>query len=143
LRAIVNLRSYRELRQTYYSWRMIKTILRILTVLWALCIAICSIIRGYRFGAMLQTMGVAHVAAHFGVFAVLGILVMLSFDTPGIRLLGVCLGIALGFTTELYEHLAFHGPMEYGDVLIDALGVLVGAAALLVKNAIRPRARVL
>ena len=122
---------------------MARTILRILTGLWALCIAIGAIIRGYRLGAVLQTMGVAHVATHFGVFAVLGILLMLSFDTPGIRLLGVCLGIALGFTTELYEHLAFHAPMEYVDVLVDALGVLVGAAALLVKRVIRPRVRVL
>jgi hypothetical protein len=120
-----------------------KTVLRILTGLWVLCIVIGTIIRGYRLGSLLQTMGAVHVATHFGVFAVLGILLMLSFDTSAIRLLGVCLGIALGFTTELYEHLAFHGPMEYGDALVDAVGVLAGVAAPLVLRLIRPRTKML
>jgi len=111
---------------------MTKTILRILTTLWALCIAIGAIVRGYRLGAILETIGLAHIATHFGVFAVLGILLMLSFDTTSVRLLGLCMGVALGFTTELYEHLVFHGPMEYVDVLVDALGVVAGAAVLLV-----------
>jgi len=93
-----------------------------------------AIIRGHTVGAKLQTTGLAHVALHVGVFAVLGFLVMLSFTTPSTRLLAVCAGIALGFGTELYEHLAFHSPMEYGDVLVDGLGVLVGATARLVRR---------
>ena len=117
------------LKEASYDQKMAKIILRLLTALWALSIARGAIVRGYRLGAILETIVLAHLAKHLGVFAVLGILLMFSFDTPSLRLLGIWLGIAFGLNTELYEHLAFHGHIEYGDVLIDALGVLAGPAA--------------
>jgi hypothetical protein len=49
-------------------------------------------------------------------------------------MLAVLAGIALGFATELYEHLAFQSSMEYGDVLVDVLGVLAGAAARFIRK---------
>jgi uncharacterized membrane protein YqgA involved in biofilm formation len=113
---------------------MTKAKLRLLTMVWAACILTGAIIRGYRLGANLQTTGALHIATHFGVFAVLGLLSMLAFDTQPVRLLAVVLGIALGFATELYEHLAFQGPMEFGDVAVDALGVLAGGAARLIRK---------
>jgi hypothetical protein len=113
---------------------MTKAELRLLTLVWATCIMTGAIIRGYRLGANLQTSGALHIATHFVVFAVLGLLMMLSFDTPPIRMLAVLAGIALGFATELYEHLAFQSSMEYGDVLVDVLGVLAGAAARFIRK---------
>jgi hypothetical protein len=92
-----------------------------------------AIIRGYSLGANLQTTGAVHIATHFTAFAVLGLLLMLSLETRRVRLLAVLLAIALGYSSELYEHLAFQSPMEYGDVLVDALGVLAGAAARVVR----------
>ncbi len=117
---------------------MTKAKLRLLTLVWATCIMTGALIRGYRLGANLQTTGAVHIATHFGVFAVLGLLLMLAFDTLPVRLLAVVLGIALGLTTELYEHLAFQSPMEYGDVAVDALGVLVGAAARFIRKPSTP-----
>jgi hypothetical protein len=108
---------------------MKKTRWRILTLLWALSIMTGATIRGYRMGSVLQTVGPSHIAVHAGVFAVLGLLLMLSFNTVRGQLLAVLAGVALGFGTELYEHLAFRGSMEFGDVLIDAVGVLLGAGA--------------
>jgi hypothetical protein len=113
---------------------MTKAKLRLLTLLWATCIMTGAVIRGYRLGANLQTTGALHIATHFGVFAVLGFLLMLSFDTQPVRLLVVLSGIALGFTTELYDHLVFQSPMAFGDVLVDALGVLAGATARFVRR---------
>ncbi len=113
---------------------MTRATLRLLTLVWATCIMTGAMVRGYRLGANLQTEGILHIATHFGVFAILGLLLMLSFDTPPVRLLAVLSGIALGFTTELYEHLAFHSPMEFGDVAVDALGVLAGAAARVIRK---------
>jgi len=111
-----------------YNLLMTKAKLRLLTLVWAICIMTGAMVRGYRLGSGLQTTGAAHIATHFGVFAVLGLLLTLSFDAQPVWLLAVLAGIALGFTTELYEHLAFQSPMEFGDVLVDALGVLAGAA---------------
>jgi uncharacterized membrane protein YqgA involved in biofilm formation len=108
---------------------MTKAKLRLLTLVWATCIMTGAIVRGYSLGAHLQTSGALHIATHFGVFAVLGLLMMLSFDTPPVRLLALLAGIALGFATEFYEHIAFQSSMEYGDVLVDVLGVLAGAVA--------------
>jgi hypothetical protein len=107
---------------------MTKPKLRLLTLVWVTCIMTGAIIRGYRLGANLQTTGAVHIATHFGVFAVLGFLLMLSFDTRPVQLLAILAGVALGFSTELYEHLAFHSAMEFGDALVDALAVLAGAA---------------
>jgi hypothetical protein len=113
---------------------MTKAKLRLLTLVWAACIMTGAIIRGYRVGARLQTTGLIHIVVHFGVFAVLGLLLMLSFDNQYVRVLAVVSGVTLGFGTELYEHLVFHSPMEFGDVLVDALGVLVGGAARFVRR---------
>ena len=93
-----------------------------------------AMIRGYRAGAKLQTTGVTHIAVHFAVFAVLGLLLMLSFDNQYLRILALLAGIALGFSTELYEHIAFQSPLELADVVIDALGVLAGGAARFVRR---------
>ncbi len=112
---------------------MTKARLRLLTLVWASCIMTGAIVRGYRLGENLHTTGIRHIVVHFGVFAVLGLLLMLSFDTRPARLLAVLSGIALGLGTELYEHLAFQSPMEFGDVIVDALGVLAGAASKLAR----------
>jgi hypothetical protein len=113
---------------------MAKVKLRFLTLLWAACIMTGAIIRGYRMGARLQSTGFVHIALHVAVFAVLGLLVMLSFDTPGAQLLAVSLSIALGLGTEFYEHFAFQSSMEYGDVVTDAFGVIIGAASMVLRR---------
>jgi VanZ family protein len=90
-----------------------------------------AMIRGHRMGSALQTTGLAHVAMHFAVFAVLGLLTMFSFAARRNQFLAVLLGILLGAGTELYEHLAFGSSMEFADVLVDAAGVLLGAGVIL------------
>ena len=111
---------------------MSKKHIRILTVLWAFCIMTAAIIRGYGVGSSLQTTGLEHVIVHCGVFAVLGLLLMLSIDTLTGQVLAAFSGIVLGLGTELYEHFAFHSSMEYVDVLVDTLGVLGGVAGSLI-----------
>jgi hypothetical protein len=113
---------------------MTKTRLRIITLLWASCTMMGAVERGRPLGERLQTMGIVHAAFHTSVFAVLGLLLMLSFDTQQARLVAIVAGITLGFATEFYEHAAFHNAMEYGDVFIDGLGVLAGAAVRLVRR---------
>jgi hypothetical protein len=113
---------------------MTKTNLRFLTLLWALGIMTGAFLRGRRMGERLQTTGLVHAMLHIGVFAVLGLLLLLSFDTPRARCIAIFLGIALGFSTEFYEHAAFRSPMEYGDVLIDATGVFIGTATKMVRR---------
>jgi hypothetical protein len=108
-----------------------KAHLRAMTALWALGIAAGSAIRGHKIGKAIGTVGYTHIAAHFGVFFVLGCLLMFSFDLPRTRAFAVSAGVVLGYATELYEHLAFGWPMEYNDVLVDTIGVLAGAALLL------------
>jgi hypothetical protein len=108
---------------------MARTRLRLLTLLWALCIMTGAMIRGYSVGANLQTTGVEHIATHLGIFAVLGFLLMLSYNTTSARMLAVLAGIVLGLGTEYYEHLVFQSSMEYADVLVDGFGVLAGATA--------------
>jgi len=104
--------------------------LRILTLLWALCIMTGAMIRGHRMGSTLQTAGLAHVAMHFAFFAVLGLLTVFSFAAQRNQFLAVLFGILLGAGTELYEHLAFRSSIEFADVLVDAVGVLVGAGVI-------------
>jgi hypothetical protein len=113
---------------------MTKTKLRLLTLLWSLSIMAGAFLRCRRIGARLQTTGIAHGVLHLGVFAVLGLLLMLSFDTPRARCVALIFGIALGLSTEFYEHSAFRNPMEYADVLLDALGVLIGTAASMMRR---------
>jgi hypothetical protein len=108
-----------------------KTIARILAAIWTLCIVLGTVIRGHHAGKALKTTGSAHISTHLAVFGVLGLLMILSFDTPKIRMVAVTAAVALGVASELYEHLAFGDRMEYGDVLINTLGVLGGAALLL------------
>lgn len=112
---------------------MTKGVFRIIAALCTLVIAFGAMLRGHRAGNFLSTSGFPHVAVHFGIFALLGALIILSFDTPRDRAWAVLAAIALGLATEWYEHLAFP---EFKDMLVDALGVTTGSTVVLVKNVV-------
>jgi hypothetical protein len=108
-----------------------KRILRVITLLWALCIVVVTVIRGSEVGQTFKTTGFAHIATHVAVFGVLGCLLMASFHTANVRWLLWALGMTLGYATEFYEHIAFHITMEYIDVFYNTVGLTAGAAAFL------------
>jgi hypothetical protein len=82
-------------------------------------------------GQHLLTVGALHIAIHLCVFCVLGTLLAASFGGAGlgVRILALGFGIALGASTELYEHLAFANEMEYVDVVTNIFGFILGFAA--------------
>ena len=112
-----------------------RTLIRAAALLWTVLIILGAVFRGRTLGKHLQTSGVAHLATHLVVFAILGALLFLSYKRPAFRGYAVSFGLVLGLWTEAYEHLAFGSQMEYADVLSDAAGVLLGAGlALLVQR---------
>ncbi len=115
-----------------------KSILRVITLLWTLCIVVVTVIRGSTVGQTFKTTGPVHIATHVAVFAILGCLLMMSFDTTNIRWVVWALGLALCFATELYEHAVFHSSMEYIDVFNNIAGLVAGAAAFLTRERFVP-----
>lgn len=114
---------------------------RVITFLWTACIVGVTLARGSELGQHMRTVGALHLAVHVCVFFVLGVLLTASLSTQGIdiRILTLLLGVALGVSTEVYEHLAFRNEMEYVDVVANALGVVLGFTA---GETLKPRARV-
>jgi hypothetical protein len=113
-----------------------KRVLRVLTVLYVLSIASGVVLRDF----LPKTTGLFHVSIHLAVFALLGFLISLSYETPSLRLALMFLGIALGFCSELYEHLVLQSPLEYRDIVTDSLGVLLGFAGAAIQRVATLRA---
>lgn len=102
--------------------------IKILAVIWSSAIAVGTLARTSKLGEHLHTDGLPHVCAHVAVFAVLGWLLVQSTVNLRVkaRAISLLLCIAAGAGTEIYEHLAFGKWMEYGDVVANILGILVG-----------------
>jgi hypothetical protein len=99
---------------------------RVAAAVWTAVIILGTVFRATPTGEYLRTMGAAHIAAHGVVFAILGALLVIGFVTPRARGITLVAAGLLGASTEVYEHLAFHGPMEYIDMFTNMCGVLLG-----------------
>jgi len=101
---------------------------RIFASLWAMAIILATLMRGAEVGKYLRTSGWLHLAVHLFVFCVLGILVQFSFRRPSWWMIAVFSCLLLGFWSEGYEHLVFGSSMEYMDVMVDTVGVILGVS---------------
>ena len=90
----------------------------------------------------LHTQGNLHPWLHVGAFAVLAVLLMLGVRSGLVRIIVFLALLALGWGTEFIEHLRDGWPVEGGDVLLDAAGVVLGSmlgSVLSSLLALRPR----
>ncbi len=122
--------------------RFFKSVLRLtLAAIWTVVVLILLIVPA----TMVSSAGVPHAdkVAHFGVFAVLGLLWMAALRRPiPQRSLFVFVGgVAFGILTEYLQASHTAGRQgELGDVLADTLGLVAGIFAYRVLHRLR-RAR--
>jgi glycopeptide antibiotics resistance protein len=100
---------------------------KILAILWALGLCIGTALR-VKLGSEAGTTGFRHVALHFLAFAIFGFLLSKSGSTARTRTLLVIAGLSVGFYTEMYEHIVGGSDLEIVDIVVDGIGVLLGAA---------------
>ena len=75
-----------------------------------------TVVRGWKLGQHLQTLGPQHVIVHIGVFVILGIVLSKGFESRTSKITLLLLAALLGLATETYEHLVFVNGMESADV---------------------------
>ncbi len=75
---------------------------------------------------LLHTRGRFHSVGHFVVFCVVAYVASRSARSLRARLVVFGASLVLGFGIEVAEHLVFHAPLEWKDVLVDAAGVIGG-----------------
>ena len=86
----------------------------------------------------LHTKGRLHPAGHIGFFLVAAALLVASARTTRSRVLLLCLLAAFGGCVECLQHLTSGAPLEWRDIVLDLLGVLLGG--LLITTAGKMRA---
>lgn len=103
--------------------------MRIIVPLWLAFVTAISMMP-LRLKDRVGTTGVLHLPGHFTIFLITAVLVCRNATSSGSRLLR-CIGVCcFGATIEILEWAAYHHRMEWRDVLVDALGALIGVAAL-------------
>jgi hypothetical protein len=75
---------------------------------------------------LLHTRGHFHSWGHFAVFCVVSFVVARAARSLQSRVLLFLGSLIFGYGIELAEHLTFHAPLEWKDVLVDAAGVIAG-----------------
>lgn len=80
-------------------------------------------VRGKR---ALHTEGRLHVGLHFVVFSAVGFVLFRAANSWTARIAAFAGAVLFGFLIEEGEHLVYRGGMEWKDVLIDTVGVIVG-----------------
>ncbi|WP_263414860.1 hypothetical protein [Terriglobus aquaticus] len=69
-----------------------------------------------------------HPLVHLIVFGGIALLAAWGTDSPNVRA-GLCAAIAaLGCVTELVEWRLYANPLEYTDMVVDAIGAVVGTS---------------
>jgi hypothetical protein len=76
--------------------------------------------------AMLHTRGKFHSWGHLLAFAVIAYFVARAARTARGKILLFVFSLIFGVGIEVSEHLMFGAPVEWKDVLVDALGVIAG-----------------
>jgi glycopeptide antibiotics resistance protein len=74
----------------------------------------------------LHTEGRFHISLHFAVFSIVGFVVFRVARSRAARAAAIAGAVLFGFLIEEGEHLVFRGGLEWKDVLVDAIGVVVG-----------------
>jgi hypothetical protein len=77
----------------------------------------------------LHTRGRFHSWGHLLAFATVAFLVAGTTRSMRGRIFFFVFALIFGFGIEIGEHLLFQGPLEWKDVLVDALGVICGTVA--------------
>lgn len=109
---------------------------RLVAVGWLLALLLLSFLPAHWKG-VLHTKGRFHDAAHMVVFGLLAWLMAQSARTREGKIAALCLAAATGFAVELGQDVVFwfqlrvHAPVEWTDVLMDLMAVvLVGVVTL-------------
>ncbi len=85
----------------------------------------------YEIKQMFHTQGRLHEWGHFGAFALTEALLALGFRSWLMRWRWAIAMVGIGCGVEALQHLLFLAPLEIIDMLIDALGVVLGLASVL------------
>ena len=85
---------------------------------------------------LLHTTGRFHSRGHLLAFLVVSFVVARVWHSRNAKVLLFFGAILFGLATEFGEHLLYHSPMEWKDVLVDTLGVCCGT---LLAIALEPR----
>ena len=94
----------------------------------------CLVVAGVSFVSFLpvagkralHTEGRLHVGLHFVVFSVVGFVVFRVARSRVARVAAFVGAVLFGLAIEVGEHLVYRGGMEWKDVLVDTIGVIVG-----------------
>ena len=103
--------------------------MRSLTLFWLLFVTALSLMPiQYKFE--LGTTGKLHEIGHFGAFLIAAGLLCWNTRTAGQRLLRCSGALCLAFLLEAAEMFFFRNRFEWTDVVVDALGIVSGYAAV-------------
>jgi hypothetical protein len=100
----------------------------VLAGFWTVGLCIGTVLRVHA-GSAMRLMGIKHVALHAFCFIVLGFLFSGASANTRVRILLALVGVLVGFSTEFYEHAVGGAELEWADISLDSIGVLVGLAA--------------
>lgn len=104
--------------------------LRYSIAIWiALLLALC--LAPLEVKSSLHTFGRLHDLGHIAVFAVTGVLFAWSAKLPPFRAVALVAAGLLALFTEWLEHRFYHNPIEWKDVYLDCIGVLVASVIVL------------
>ncbi len=82
----------------------------------------------------IHTEGTPHAIIHVVIFAVISFLFCRASRTPAQCIAAVAAAVALALATEYGEHLLYHSLLEYPDMVLDGIGVTLGAAFALIRR---------
>ena len=82
--------------------------------------------------AVLHTRGRFHSLGHLVAFSAMSFLLLRSSGSAKVRVALFCGALALGWAIEYAEHVVFGSRLERRDILVDALGVVLGSVVALV-----------
>lgn len=105
--------------------------MRLAALAWVLLVIALSLIP-LPWKNAIGTTGAFHQAGHLLAFLILALLLCRSAVTLSAKLVR-CLGaVLLGIVLETAEHLLYHDRLEWEDVLVDVIGVVLGFLCALV-----------
>jgi hypothetical protein len=104
----------------------------------------CAVLAGVSFVSFLpvagkralHTEGRLHAGLHFVAFSVVGFVVFRAARSRAARIAAFAGAVLFGLAIEEGEHLVFQGGMEWKDVLLDTIGVIIG---MLLEVLVAPR----
>ena len=76
--------------------------------------------------SLLHSSGPLHPVVHLVLFGIIALFAAWSTDSPGVRA-ALCVALAvLGCATEFLEWRLYGNPLEYTDIILDAMGAVIG-----------------